>query len=98
MYAEHTAEWRILTACRKYGGFKTSGTWGMRQDVKLKGFYDTVRTPCAVLDLARTKQDPEHFGFNLPIVLASGETWEAVETVLIAAGELHARPIHEVKS
>jgi hypothetical protein len=84
---------RILQACRKgRSGFKTVGTWGMRQDVKLGGFHgkDSERVPCAVLDLERTKPDPKHFGFGVPIVLAGGETWDDVLAALVAAGELEA--------
>lgn len=81
----------ILKACRKghdVGGFKTGGLWGMRTKVAPGGFHGKETVPCAVIDLARTKADPKHHGFNLPIILASGETWEEVKEALIRAGEM----------
>jgi hypothetical protein len=83
------AEEIILAACRAgRRGFKTPGTWGMREDCLLGGYGTTARTPCVVMDLERTKPHPTRFGFYVPIVIASGDTWEAVLNTLRANGEL----------
>lgn len=82
----------ILAACcrsshRLY--IRTRGA--MRTDVLLGGYGTTERTPCAVLDLTRTNPHPTRYGFTVPIVLASGETWDEVLAKLIEAGELPAQ-------
>lgn len=81
----------ILNTCRGVGGqrFRASGQWGMRTDVALNGYRDPdPRVPCAVIDLARTKPHPTRYGFSVPLVLASGDTWEAVLSQLQASGEV----------
>jgi hypothetical protein len=84
-----SAEDTILSACRAgRRGFKTPGTWGMRGDCLLGGYGTTERTACVVMDLGRTKPHPTRYGFYVPVVLASGDTWEAVLETLRASGEL----------
>lgn len=80
----------ILAACRG-SSFSTRAHWGMRTDVLLGGFGTTERTPCVVLDLERTNPHPARYGFTVPIVLASGDTWEEVLVNLTEAGELPAQ-------
>lgn len=77
----------ILRACRN-NAFKSRAHWGMRTNCVLGGFGTTERTPCVVLDLERTTPHPKEYGFRLPIVLASGDTWEDVLSTLVANGEL----------
>jgi hypothetical protein len=88
---EQTAKGIILSACRGRK-FVTRGTWGMRTDVLLGGYGTNERTPCAVLDLERTKPHATKAGFYEPIVLASGDTWENVLAALVARGEIEVSP------
>jgi hypothetical protein len=81
------AEDAILALCR-VNSFKTRGQWGMRSDVALGGHGSIERTPCVVLDLARTKPHPTRYGHTVPVVLAAGDSWDAVLGALVAAGEL----------
>lgn len=84
-----TARDTILSACRK-NAFVKRGSWGMRTDVSMGGFAgrESERVPRVVLDLERTVSHPTKLGFDLPLVLASGPTWEAVLEQLVAEGEL----------
>lgn len=82
-----TAEHTILDACRG-NRFKTRGTWGMREDCLLGGYGTTERTRCAVIDLARTNPHPTRYGFSVPIVLASGDSWDGVLNMLREKGEV----------
>lgn len=84
---DRSAEGVILAACRG-NRFKTRARWGMRENVLLGGYGTTERTPCVVLDLERTKPHPTRYGSSVPIVLASGNTWDEVLAKLRAAGEL----------
>lgn len=86
---ENSTHDKILRACRN-NEFKTRAKWGMRTRVLLGGWRTTEETACVVLDLERTKPhpNPKYYGFTVPIVLASGETWDEVWEKLVAAGEI----------
>ena len=82
------AEQLILHACR-HNVFRTRAVWGMRNNVALGGFKDpNPRVPCAVIDLERTNPHPGIYGMYVPIVLASGNTWEEVLAALKEAKQL----------
>ena len=85
---EQEAHDKILKLCRsKEKVFKTRAHWGMRQDIALKG-VSGGRVPCAVIDLERTRENPEVRFTYIPIVLASGNTWLEVYAALVAAVEV----------
>lgn len=84
---DHEAQEILLSACRN-NGFRTRGTWGMRTDIALGGYGTTERTPCAIIDLARTDPHPTRYGFSVPRVLMHAPTWAEVLAKLQAKGEI----------